>query len=384
MWPNTQSVGPPRVSLHDSSRNTAHLGEVCLDIHKGYSVKNLHVPLDLTIEVTKKCPLNCLICSSEGGLPYENELTTNQLKKVIRDANVLGTRNIYFSGGEPFEHPEIIQLCEYSKAIGLDTHIYTSGNARSKLNLLNPIDEDLLIRAKTSVDKIIVGLHGPNAEVHESITRVSNSFKNAIASIERAIQQAIPVEIHFVPVKMNYKSLPEMIELAKKLKVNKLSILRFVPQGRGKINNSLLNLEKSDIISLKSLLTHIILSETPQVRIGAPFSVLGLSQARCTAGQNRATIRADGRVFPCEALKQMPCAYNDLHTQSLREIWEESEIFRNARTFASLAKKGKCSNCNKFEKCGGGCHAQAIILGKTLVGCSDPYCFEKEVVLIDA
>lgn len=355
-----------------------------MDIHNGYSVKNSHVPIDLTIEVTKKCPLHCLICSSEGGLPYENELTTNQIKKVIRDAHELGTRNICFSGGEPFEHPEIIRLCEYSKSIGLNIHIYTSGNATSKLNLLSPIDEDLLIRAKTSVDKIIVGLHGPTAEAHESITRVFNSFKNAIASIERAVQQAIPVEIHFVPVKTNYKSLPEMIELAKKLKANKLSILRFVPQGRGKINKSLLSLEKFDIMSLKSLLANIALSETPQVRIGAPFSILGLSQARCTAGQNRATIRADGLVFPCEALKQMPCSNNDLHTQSLREIWEESGIFREARTFASLARKGKCSKCNRFDKCGGGCHAQSIILGKTLWDCSDPYCFEKEVALIHA
>jgi len=347
-------------------------------------LRNSHVPLDLTIEVTRKCPLNCLICSSEGGFPYDNELTTEQLKKIIRDANELGTENICFSGGEPFERPDIIQLCEYSKSMGLGIHLYTSGNARSKVHLLNPIDEDLLARAKTSVDKIIVGLHGPTAEVHESITRVSNSFNNAIASIERAVQQAIPVEIHFVPVRINYRSLPEMIELAKELRVKKVSILRFVPQGRGRVNKDLLSLENFEITSLKSLLAHIVLSQTTRVRIGAPFSVFGLSEARCTAGQNRATIRADGRVFPCEALKQMSCECNDLHTQSLRAIWEESEIFRDARSFASLAKRGKCSKCNKFEECGGGCPAHALILGKALWDCSDPYCFEKEVDLINA
>ena len=347
-------------------------------------MRNSHVPLDLTIEVTRKCPLNCLICSSEGGLPYENELTTEQLRKIIRDAKELGTRNICFSGGEPFEHPDIMQLCEYSKSMGLGIHVYTSGNARSKVNLLNPIDEGLLVRAKTSVDKIIVGLHGPTAEVHESITCVSNSFKNAIASIERSVKQAIPVEVHFVPVRINHRSLPEMIELAKELKVKKLSILRFVPQGRGRINKDLLSLEKAEITSLKSLLAHMVLSQTPRVRMGAPFSVLGLSKARCTAGENRATIRADGRVFPCEALKQMPCARNDLHNHSLREIWEESEAFKEARTFASLAKKGRCSACNRFEKCGGGCHAQAMLLDKIPGDRSDPYCFEKEVALIYA
>lgn len=352
-----------------------------MDIHKRYSEKNLRVPIDLTIEVTKKCPLNCLICSSEGGLPYENELTTNQLKKIIRDANELGTRNICFSGGEPFEHPEIIQLCEYSKHMGLNVHIYSSGNNRSKLNLLSPLDEDVLIRVKASVGKIIFGLHGPTAEVHDSITRVPGSFKNAVASIERAVRQSIPVEIHFVPVRLNYKSLPGMIELSKKLGLGKISILRFVPQGRGKVYNDILSLEPSDILSLKSILESIIVSETPQVRIGAPFTVLGLSKARCTAGENRATVRADGLVFPCEALKQMPCSFNDLHAQSLQQIWKESKIFKDARAFASLARSGECRNCKKLEKCGGGCLAQSLVLGKTVWGYLDPYCFEKEVIL---
>ena len=354
-----------------------------MNIQEGYSAKKSHVLADLTIEVTRKCPLNCLICSSEGGSPYKNELTTNHLRKIISDANDLGARNICFSGGEPFEHPEIIQLCEYSKSMGLNVHVYTSGNTRTKLNLLNPIDENLMIRAKNSVDMIIAGLQGPTAEAHELITRVHGSFKNAISSIERAIRQSIPVEIHFVPVRMNYRSLPEMIELAKKLKVNRISVLRFVPQGRGKTYNSLLSLEPTDVLSLKSILENISVSEGPQVRIGAPFRVLGLSKAHCTAGENRATVRADGLVFPCEALKEMPCSSNDLKTRGLREIWQESKIFTDARAFASLAKNRKCANCKKFDRCVGGCPAQRLNLGGHMEDCLDPYCPETKVTTIN-
>lgn len=354
-----------------------------MSIHEGGSLKNSYAPLDLTIEVTRKCPLNCLICSSEGGLPYENELTTSQLREIIEDAKELGTRNVCFSGGEPFEHPDIVQLCEYSKLKGLDVHIYTSGNTRNRLNLLNPISEDLVVHIKASVHKIIVGLQGPTEEVHESITRVPGSFKNAIMSIERAVQQVIPVEIHFVPVRLNYKSLPEMIELAKKLKVDKVSILRFVPQGRGKIYNNFLSLESADILSLKSILESIVTSKTPQVRIGAPFNTLGLSDARCTAGKNRVTVRADGLMFPCEALKQEPCSFNDLHTQSFQEIWEESGIFRDARTFAARMASAKCLNCKEFERCSGGCPAQRLALGKRIENCPDPYCIQMKVAIIN-
>lgn len=351
---------------------------------EGNLVKSLHAPVDLTIEVTRKCPLNCLICSSEGGPPYDNELTTNQLERIIEEAKDLGTRNICFSGGEPFEHNGIIQLCKYSKLAGLDVQVYTSGNIRRRVDTLDPLGVELLSQVKPSVDKIIVGLHGPNPRIHDSITRIPGSFENARKSIERATQQAIQVEVHFVPVKLNYRSLPEMIGLARRLKVNRTSILRFVPQGRGKTHSDSLNLEKSDVLSLKSILTKLLESKNPQVRIGSPFKVLGLSQARCTAGENKATVRADGKVFPCEALKQMPSSLNDLHVQSLQQIWEESRIFKDARDFASLARSGECRNCKKLEECGGGCFAQSLVLGKTGSGYFDPYCPEKEVVLTNA
>lgn len=349
----------------------------------GESLEKTCAPIDLTIEVTKKCPLNCLICSSEAGLPYQNELSTSQIKKVIKDAKELGTKNVCFSGGEPFEHPDIVELCRYAKSLALEAHIYTSGNTRNECNLLYSISEDLLIQVKDSVDKIIVGLQGPNAESHEIITRVKGSFENAISSIKKAAKHSIPVEIHFVPVRLNYKLLPEMVNFSKKAGIIRVSILRFVPQGRGKVYNNLLSLSKDELISLKYILADIAKSESPRVRIGAPFAILGVSQAACTAGKNRATIRADGFVFPCEALKQMSFTSNNLNVQNLKEIWENSQLFRDARNFTSAARNGACAKCNKFEQCGGGCPAQALNQRYASSNFSDPYCFEKEVALIN-
>ncbi|MGD0643587.1 MAG: radical SAM protein [Candidatus Bathyarchaeia archaeon] len=349
----------------------------------GESVKKAFAPIDLTIEVTKKCPLDCLICSSEAGLPYKKELSTSQIKKVIKEAKELGTKNVCFSGGEPFEQPDIVELCQYAKSLALEVHVYTSGNTRNKCNLLCPISEDLLIQVKDSIDKIIVGLQGPNAESHESITRVRGSFENAISSIEKAAKNCIPVEIHFVPVRLNYKLLPEMVNFSKKTGIVRVSVLRFVPQGRGKIYSNLLSLNKDELLSLKNILASIAKSSSPRVRIGAPFAVLGVSQSACTAGENRATIRADGLVFPCEALKQMSFTSNNLNLQNLKEIWENSQVFRDARNFNSTARNGACSKCNKFERCRGGCPAQSLNQRYALSNFSDPYCFEKEVALID-
>jgi len=342
------------------------------------------VPLDLTIEITKKCPLNCLICSSNGGIPYSNELTVNELKTIISEVQELGTQTIIFSGGEPFEHPSLIELCKHAKCHALGVCFYTSGNVRNKDCSIGPIEESALsYLKKMSVDKMIFGLQGPTDEIHDSITGVQGSFTNAITSIKRTIRNSIPAEIHFVPVKLNYRTLPQMIALAKSLEVDQISVLRFVAQGRGEANESILRLETHEQLILKSILREVVASKNPCVRVGAPFNTFGLfEQNYCTAGISRATIRADGFVFPCEAMKELPYRIdNDLRRKSLKEIWENSAIFQQARNFAHLIDKSACRKCAMFARCKGGCPAQRLISGVPIQSYPDPYCLATEVLV---
>lgn len=339
---------------------------------------------DLTIEITKKCPLNCLICSSNGGVPYPNELTVDELKRIIDDAQELGTQTIIFSGGEPLEHPHLIEICKYAKLYDLDVSIYTSGNVRArKDHSTKPISEGIISYLKDlPINKMIFGLQGPTDNIHDSITGVQGSFANAIASIKRVIRESIPAEIHFVPVKPNYRALPQMVRLAKMLQVDQISLLRFVAQGRGEDNNSSLRLESHELILLKSIIGEMLASRTPRVRIGAPFNAFGFSEKNCcTAGKSRATIRADGFVFPCEAMKELHyCSDNYLRKKGLREIWEKSALFQEARNFMHLIGRSSCRNCKMFVKCKGGCPAQRLISGASIENDFDPYCFATEVI----
>ena len=324
------------------------------------------------------------MCSSDGGIPYPNELTVNELKRIIGDAQELGTRTIIFSGGEPFEHPHLIELCKHAKRAHLDVCVYTSGNVRSKDYSIKPISEGTLsYLKKISVDKMIFGLQGPTDKIQDSITGVQGSFTNAINSIKRAVRESIPAEIHFVPVKLNYRTLPQMIMLAKRLQIDQISVLRFVAQGRGEANESTLRLETHELLILKSILKEMLASKTPRVRVGAPFNTFGLFEKNCcTAGISRATIRADGFVFPCEAMKELPYRIdNDLGRKSLKEIWKNSAIFQQARNFAHLVDKSPCRNCEMFAKCKGGCPAQRLISGVSIQSYPDPYCLATEVLV---
>ena len=67
---------------------------------------------DLTLEITKKCPMNCILCSSEGGEAAPNEFSLTELKDIVDQAKSLGVTQISLSGGEPLTHKHILDICK--------------------------------------------------------------------------------------------------------------------------------------------------------------------------------------------------------------------------------------------------------------------------------
>jgi len=67
---------------------------------------------ELVIEVTQKCPMQCIYCSTNAGPDKECELPINTVKRVIVDAAKMGVETIAISGGEPLSSKirQIIRL----------------------------------------------------------------------------------------------------------------------------------------------------------------------------------------------------------------------------------------------------------------------------------
>ena len=106
---------------------------------------NLPRPYALLAEITYQCPLHCPYCSNpvnlEGGAPAtlsatgsqelappsNRELTTEEWKRVIRDAAALGVLQIGFSGGEPLARRDLVELIRAAREAKLYTNLITSG-----------------------------------------------------------------------------------------------------------------------------------------------------------------------------------------------------------------------------------------------------------------
>jgi radical SAM protein with 4Fe4S-binding SPASM domain len=329
------------------------------------------IPKNVTLELTRKCPLNCLMCSSNGGLPHPRELSLPKWMEIIDELMDLGAESFFLSGGEPFSYSYFKDICNYISKLDVSLSIYSSGNCIKNGELLPLSQNDIKFLSSLNLKNIIFSLEGSNEITHDKITTVNGSFQNTLTSIKHALNQKVITELHFVPMLINYKELPMVIALAKKLGISRVSVLRYVDQGRGKKNSSHLKLGNEEIKQLRAILSEI---DTSYVRLGHPLNPYLISNnSKCTAGRDRITVRYDGLVFPCEAMKFLADRYhdNDVNVRPIEEIWKNSAIFNLARNL-SLDLPSECLNCNSLAKCGGGCPAQRLNEGS--IGHLDAFC----------
>lgn len=331
---------------------------------------------ELTIEITRKCPLGCLICSSDGGESAPNELNLDELKKVVDEAVRLGVKVISLSGGEPLVCSNTFKFIKYVKKKGVKIYLYTCGNIE-KSGYLAPIDEGKLYSLKKlSVDKVIYSIQGPNAKIHDMMTAKNGSFDNLITSIIKSKKIGISLELHFVPTALNYTYLPQIIRLAEQLEIIRVSVLRFVPHGRGGLNRQILEITGENIFDFRNILYTLYTSSSIDIRIGSPFNCFQIPNSTfCSAGIDKAVMRPDGLIFPCVSMKRvMGDINNNIREHSLGDIWNDSDIFKKIRTLLSIMKQSDCRKCVNFSKCKGGCLTQRLMKNENILKGKDPYC----------
>jgi radical SAM protein with 4Fe4S-binding SPASM domain len=303
-----------------------------------------------------------------------------ELYKIVDDSIQLGIKTISLSGGEPLESPYVTDFIRYVKKKGLRLLLYTCGNVESGKEIV-PIDsEHFQLFKEVGVDKIIFSIHGHNAVIHEKVTTKEGSFNNLITSIKRAQKAGLVVELHVVPVIPNYRVLPQLIQLAYDLGIDQVSILRFVPQGRGATNQHELEITGERIYELNEILRSVYSNSLLPIRFGAPFNCFNINnQTTCTAGIDKAAMRPDGFVFPCVSMKRIIRfdVQEDIRNYSLIDIWEKSEIFNSVRRYLESIEESECKGCQNILSCHGSCYTQKHLLSqKTSTIQGDPYCYQ--------
>ena len=289
---------------------------------------------EVKIELTKDCPLACIHCSSNASSGNPVQLSRETVLSLVSQSVELRVKSIAFSGGEPLLWPRLSDAVSKCATHGIHCSLYSTG-----INLTEDGAQEVLALAKYGLDKAVFSLYSPLKEYHEEITRKTGSFDKTVAVMRAIGNGDIEREIHFVPLKRNYKHLVNLIELAQDTAIPKVSILRFVPQGRGALMEKYL-MNRGHNLRMRQMILDIRKTGF-NIRTGSPFNFLLLNnQPKCCAGIDRLIISPDLNIYPCDAFKQIEAEelvgtldFSSLADYSLSECWENSSYLKAIRQY---------------------------------------------------
>jgi radical SAM protein with 4Fe4S-binding SPASM domain len=164
--------------------------------------------------------------------------------------------------------------------------------------------------------------------------------------------------------------LDKLTELAKEIKIQNISILRFVPQGRGALlKKSNQMLAHGETTELRKLILNCREHKGVNIRLGSPYNILFLNEKiDCTAAKEKLCIGPNGNIYPCDAFKNiepneigLDDPYHNIIEHSLKECWKHSQYLNTIRRYLNTPFKEPCSQCLHLERCKSGCLAQKVI-----------------------
>lgn len=333
---------------------------------------------EIKLEVTHECPLVCVHCSSDASPTAPRQMTEADCLRIIREAADLGAREIALSGGEPLTWGPLPRAVAEARTAGMRTSIYTSGTADGAGAKLDAV-------RSAGAGRIVLSIFGDAADAHERVTRRPGSFTKTISAARHGLAIGLEVEFHFVPFASTYPLLRGVVDLARSLGVHRLSVLRFVPQGRGAMLASEV-LDRRQSLQMKRAIEEIRANSELGIdlRTGSPYNYLLLNaKPSCNSGIDRLIVDPLLNIYPCDAFKRTAAAdlvgtsdYSRLDTHSLRECWESSPFLNEVRRYLTTPFADECAACAALETCLSGCLAQKVIANGRLAKKSDPDCLK--------
>lgn len=309
---------------------------------------------EVKIELTNKCSRNCKHCSSSATSNNKNlkELNFNHVSKIIREAKLMGVETIVFTGGEPLMYDRLCELVKLTSSLGMKSTIYSFAfrNDQTLKQYRTLIENGL--------NKIIYSLADILSNEKDLSTYEKGEFFDKVFEGSNAI-----LGFHYAVSKDSIDRLNEVVNKTiqtfdNKKYFDKISLLRFVPHGKGTND---MDLTREELLSIKDL--YLSNNNKSRIRLGSPWNILGIENSPCIIADEIMIIGFDGIAYPCDSIKYFTelGISGNIKENSLSEMYN-SEYFTNIR---NLNVSNSCSSCNQYSICKSGCIGQKIIANYT-------------------
>ena len=144
--------------------------------------------ISLRISITNRCNIQCFYCHHDGMLATNEEMTPEEIFKIVKIAKNLGVEKIRLSGGEPLVRSDIVEIVNKINTLNFkDISITTNGI------FLGKYAEDLV---SAGLKRVNVSLDTLKPETYQCLTK-----KDYLNNVKEGILKAVDAGLY--PVKIN-------------------------------------------------------------------------------------------------------------------------------------------------------------------------------------
>jgi len=324
-------------------------------------------PRWLLAELTYACPLQCPYCANPiDYAKYQSELDTEDWKRVLSQARLMGAVQLGFSGGEPLTRKDLPELVKYARDLGYYSNLITSGYG---------LTEEKIVQLKEAgLDHIQVSIQASTQELNDHLAG-TESFKHKKEVARLVKKHGYPMVLCVVIHRENIHQMPQILEMAEELGADYLELANTQYYGWAHANRDLLLPTKEQFEQAEQIAQAF--KEKVAGKMKIYYVVPDFYEDRPKAcmngwGTTFLTIAPDGVALPCHSARELPgmnCP--NVKDYSIEQIWNESLTFNFFRGFEWM--KEPCNSCDEKEKDFGGCRCQAYLLSGDMYA-ADPVC----------
>ena len=278
-----------------------------------------HMPLAVLFEVTHRCNLGCEHCYlTEGPVgrprPTREELTLDEVRRVLDQLAEAGTLFVTFTGGEVFMRRDFLQIVAHARSCGFSVTIFTTGT------LLTP--ETAAELAELHPLSVEVSIYSARPEIHDRVTKIPGSHARSLRALRLLGERGVVILIKSPVMSLNAGEYQGIVELAEGLGAGYGFDPMLVPRRDGDLTPVSFAPSRDE---MRRFLADPVLAQ----ELHQPVRCLPQKgEELCGTGRRTCMISPSGDVFPCGV---HPEPAGNLRELSFDEIWHGSPLLRDLR-----------------------------------------------------
>ncbi len=298
--------------------------------------KSSALPFSLSIEPTTACNLGCPECPS--GLKQftrpTGKLSHELHEKILDEVESHVTYVNYYFQGEPFLHPDFLELIRAAKK----RKIYTATSTNA--HFIDKVKAEEIVQS--GLDRLVISIDGLTQKSYEQyringkLEKVLEATKQMVEAKEKLNSRTPHLIFQFLAVAPNEQDIPELFEKAKELKIDEVRIK----------TAQLYDFENGNLLMPKN-------DKYNRYKLGSngKYQLKNKLKNECWRMWSGSVITWDGKAVPCCFDKDAVHQLGDMTNSSFKSIWQSEEYtsFRKS-VFTNRQEIDICKNCTEGTK----------------------------------